>query len=146
MSIFSKRQDITNKFNRKIVTGGVVLVCSVVIIFADRFAVPKTAYEMGSKVFVDKRLDQTDTDAWNLSLDANDLKILSEPFVGMLKEERTFLLDEEKKWVKADVNLDGQRYKNIKIKINGTSATPFKKSFPTWVESSSGTNVYDLAR
>ena len=50
---------------------------------------------------------------------------------------------------KADVNLDGQRYKNIKIKINGTSATPFKKSLSDiygWKVKLSGTNVYDPSK
>jgi len=108
----------------------------------------RDAEEMASKTFVKRGFDKNSND-WNFNLTSDDLRTLSSPFNSMLEEGRSFLIDEEKNWVKTNVILDGKKYKNAKIKISGTSGTPFRNSLSNiygvkvkW----SGTKVYDPSK
>jgi hypothetical protein len=87
-----------------------------------------------------------DSNSWNLELSYEDLKEFSKPFSLALSDNRIFLSDEDKNWRKSDVSIAGQKFKSAKVKISGTSITPFKNSlswfykFKLWI---SGVDVYD---
>jgi hypothetical protein len=105
----------------------------------------RNTLEKFSKTFSSRGYEKDSSD-WNIELDYEDLKEFSKPFSIARAEERIFLSDEDKNWVKSDVTISGKRFKSAKVKISGTSNTPFNKSlswfyrFKIWL---SGVEVYD---
>jgi len=101
--------------------------------------------ERFQKTFTSRGYDKA-SNSWNFELSYEDLKEFSKPFSTALSDNRIFLSDEDKKWRKSDVTIAGQKFKSAKVKISGTSITPFKQSL-SWIYKLklwiSGVDVYD---
>ena len=109
-----------------------------------RIAQSNTIEKFG-KTFTARGFDK-DSNSWNMELSYEDLKEFSKPFSAAISDGKIFLSDQDKNWVKSDVTIAGQKFKSAKVKISGTSNTPFNKSlgwfykFKLWL---SGAEVYD---
>ena len=88
----------------------------------------------------------SDSDIIDLKLSSSDLKQLNDDLDKILNSNSSFIRDEDKKWRKGKILVDGQLEK-MKYKFHGTATTPFKKGgFSLRIKHNKQANYNELMR